>query len=107
MANTYTTNLNLAKPDQGDTYWDDEWHDNMDILDAMFVAETPTGTIDGSNKVFTLSATPVSGTLQLIKFGLYMREGPDYTLSGPQITYVDQQTPKTNEWHHAHFIKGG
>lgn len=35
MANTYTTNLNLAKPAKGDTDWDDEVNGNMDILDKL------------------------------------------------------------------------
>lgn len=34
MANTYTTNLSLAKPALGDLNWDDEINSNFDILDA-------------------------------------------------------------------------
>ncbi|MCK5548634.1 MAG: hypothetical protein KAI64_06440, partial [Thermoplasmata archaeon] len=39
MANSYTTNLNLAKPAKGDVDWDDEINGNMDILDTAFGAE--------------------------------------------------------------------
>lgn len=39
MANQYTTNLNLEKPAKGDADWDDEFNDNMDILDAAVGSE--------------------------------------------------------------------
>lgn len=34
MANTYTANLNLAKPGKGDVDWDDEVNGNSEILDV-------------------------------------------------------------------------
>jgi hypothetical protein len=40
MANTYTTNLLLAKPGYGDTGWDDEINGNFDILDEKTVPYT-------------------------------------------------------------------
>lgn len=35
MANTYTVNFNLPKPDKGDFDWDDEYHEAMDIIDEQ------------------------------------------------------------------------
>jgi hypothetical protein len=57
----------------------------------MYVdAETPSGTIDGVNKVFTLSQTPFpAGSLQLSRNGILQTAGGvDYTLAGATITYT-------------------
>ena len=53
-------------------------------------AETPTGTINGSNAIFTLANSPSPATsLILIKNGAVQTAGGvDYTLSGLTITYV-------------------
>ncbi len=67
MANTYTDNLNLAKPAKGDVDWDDEVNGNSDILDVAVGEEHyPGGSHknsisigDGSN---TLDKTVVAKT---------------------------------------------
>jgi hypothetical protein len=53
--------------------------------------ETPSGTVNGSNKVFVLSETPEAGTLHVFLNGLAQEEGSgaDYVLSGTNITFVD------------------
>lgn len=48
--------------------------------------QVPGGTIDGSNRVFTLSNAPVLLLLDLN--GLLMEPGLDYTLSGSTITFT-------------------
>lgn len=55
------------------------------------VTETPSGLVNGSNKVFTLSSTPENDTLHLYLNGLYQEEGvtKDYVISGTSITFVD------------------
>lgn len=56
---------------------------------GTLTSETPVGTVDGVNKVFTVSNTPVqvfnSGALQTAG-------GVDYTLSGLTITFVSAPT---------------
>ena len=49
-------------------------------------AEVPSGTIDGSNKTFTIAHTPISGSLKLFLNGMLLKENDDYTLSGTTIT---------------------
>jgi hypothetical protein len=68
-------------------------------------AETPAGTIDGSNAVFTLAFTPSpAGSLQLYKNGQQMiAGGADYTLSTNTITYVAGAKPKTGDVHIAFY----
>jgi len=57
-------------------------------------SETPAGTIDGSNKVFTLSNIPISGSLQLFLNGMYMTgSGEDYHLSSLTITFINAPVP--------------
>lgn len=78
--------------------------------DTWTVNETPSGTINGSNTVFTLAGTPSSGKLILFLNGVYQKPTTDYTLSGNTITmvtapasatpglvahYISQSTPGT------------
>jgi len=67
------------------------------IAGAEAVTETPSGLVNGSNKVFTLSNTPESGALSIYLNGLYQEEGSgkDYVISGSDITFVD--APQTED----------
>lgn len=65
------------------------------LLDAIVVSsgflfadgETPAGTMNGSNRVFTLAHTPIPpNMLKLYYNGLLMFQGTDYTISGNTIT---------------------
>jgi hypothetical protein len=68
-------------------------------------AETPSGTIDGSNAAFTLAHSPSpAGSLQLFKNGRVMfPAGVDYTLSGGTITYTSGSKPQTGDVHIAWY----
>lgn len=52
---------------------------------------TPTGAINGSNKVYTLPSTPnPASSLDVRLAGMYMTaDGEDYTLVGDTMTYVN------------------
>jgi uncharacterized surface anchored protein len=51
--------------------------------------ETPTGTINGINTVFTIASTPnPSGSLKVYVNGQRMRITEDYTVSGRTITFL-------------------
>lgn len=51
--------------------------------------ELPSGVIDGNNKIFTLSETPINNTLHLYLNGLlqFNGQGSDYELIGNTITF--------------------
>lgn len=53
--------------------------------------ETPGGTINGTNKVFTLDETPdPARSLQLFLDGVFMTSGgEDYDLSGITVTFIE------------------
>ncbi|MGA9769048.1 MAG: hypothetical protein WBV94_08410 [Blastocatellia bacterium] len=51
--------------------------------------ETPSGAIDGSNKIFTLSTTPRQNALFLFLGGILQTENEDYTISRNIITYTN------------------
>lgn len=51
--------------------------------------ETPSGTINGVNKIFTISNTPIANTLEVYVNGLLQDLTNDYTFSGTTITFVD------------------
>lgn len=51
------------------------------------VLETPSGTVNGSNTVFTLTYAPIStSTLNLFLNGVLLIQGTDYTISSNSIT---------------------
>jgi len=51
--------------------------------------ETPSGTIDGSNKTFTLANSPSpADSLMLFVNGVFQTSGEDYSLSGDTITFT-------------------
>lgn len=57
----------------------------------------PSGTVNGSNTVFTLPSTPISGTEMVFLNGILQNAGSgnDYTISGSTITFA--QAPKTGD----------
>lgn len=68
------------------------------VLPAFSDNETPAGTINGSNRTFTLANTPSpSGSLALFRNGLRMAPGVDYTLSGSTMTFFVASTPQTGD----------
>ena len=60
-------------------------------------AETPTGTVNGTNLVFGLAFSPITGSLMLFRNGLLLRAGSgnDYTLSAATITFEAGEAPAT------------
>lgn len=62
-------------------------------------AETPTGTINGTNAAFTVAHAPVGSSLQLYKNGQQMIAGAsaDYTLSTSTVTFNAGAIPKTGD----------
>lgn len=77
---------------------------NAPITNANFVdAETPTGTINSSNAVFTLAHAPnPASSLELYLNGILQTAGGvDYTLASATITYV--VAPGTGSTHVAWY----
>jgi hypothetical protein len=68
---------------------------NQPVVTDVFVdAETPAGTINGTNAQFTLTQAPLpASSLALYRNGLMMRQGGDYTLSGQTITFIGVPQP--------------
>lgn len=68
------------------------------VMTASFkVRETPSGTINGSNTVFTLATTPISGSESVFLNGILQNAGAgnDYTISGNSITFIT--APKSGD----------
>jgi len=72
-----------------------KWNDDQDKFEwipngGITVNEAPSGSINGVNKTFTLSQTPIEGTEQVYLNGLLQEPGSsnDYTISGSVITFV-------------------
>ncbi|MBI3665017.1 MAG: hypothetical protein HY236_02135 [Acidobacteria bacterium] len=59
---------------------------------------TPSGTIDGTNTVFTLSPGPSpAASLVLTRNGVVQKTGIDYTLAGGTITFTAAATPQAGD----------
>ncbi|MFB3828969.1 MAG: hypothetical protein ACE15B_19540 [Bryobacteraceae bacterium] len=57
-------------------------------------AETPAGTIDGINVVFTLAHAPYPpASLILVRNGVVMKQGLDYAVAGTTVVFVAGQVP--------------
>ena len=67
------------------------------VSGAEAITETPSGLVNGANKVFTVSSTPEAGSLHVYLNGLYQEAGAskDYVISGSDITFVD--APETDD----------
>lgn len=65
------------------------WVQANALLGTPVENETPTGTIDGSNKTFTLANTPKSGSVKLYRSGQRLKLNSDFTLSTATITMTN------------------
>jgi hypothetical protein len=65
--------------------------------------ETPTGTINGTNAVFTLANTPVTGSVEVYVDTLRFVQGVHYNVSGTTITFVTNFQPQTGETLRANY----
>jgi len=84
-----------------------EWADvDEDAVkeDDLIFHEIPSGSINSINTSFTLSSTPVTGTVQVFLNGLLQAPGTgmDYTVSGNAIEFA--KAPRTNSDLYAHYV---
>lgn len=77
---------------------------SIQITDYV-VGESPSGTLDGSNKTFTLSEAPRNGTITLTLNGVTQKIGSsnDYTVSGLEITMAE--APESDDVILVNYIK--
>lgn len=91
----YTLSSNQADfvdaPDASD--WELAWY-TTSATSGYSYNETPSGTINGTNTVFTLAAS-ASGVMVVVN-GVLQAEGVDYTRSGGTITFLI--APASGDW---------
>jgi hypothetical protein len=71
--------------------------------------ESPAGTLDGSNRTFSILYSPQPTTsLQVFKNGMFQRPGAvnDYTLSGVSITFTSPSTPTSLDVLQVFYTRG-
>lgn len=70
--------------------------------------ETPTGTANGVNTVFTLAQVPAPATsLHLYRNGILQKAGVDYQVNGNTVTFLSVATPQTGDLLSASYRTGG
>ncbi len=76
---------------------------------ATFVdAESPAGTMDGTNVTFTLANAPSPGvSLSLFRNGIYQKAGVDFALNGNTIQFALKSTPQAGDSLMASYRTGG
>ena len=71
-------------------------------------AETPAGSVNNANALFTLANTPSpSSSLNLYRNGLLMNPSGDYTVSGNSITFQGASIPQSGDTLLASYRLGG
>lgn len=70
---------------------------------TQFFDEIPTGTVNGTNAIFTLSVTP--SELQLFLDGQLQEDSFDYNLSGQTITFVPAAVPPSGSRLRAFIVR--
>ena len=65
---------------------------------ASFIdAESPAGTVDGTNTAFNLAQLPTSGSLSVYRNGLLQSVGVDYTVTGSAVTFLPASVPRVGD----------
>jgi hypothetical protein len=60
--------------------------------------ETPAGTINGANTSYTLAHTPnPAASLILVRNGLVLKQGSDYSLSGNTVVFTSATLPQSGD----------
>ena len=74
------------------------------LLSHLAYSDPFSGVVDGVNTVFTLSKTPLAGTVQVFLRGLKQRKGEayDYVIDGSTITF--NNAPKAGDWLDVDYI---
>jgi hypothetical protein len=71
---------------------------NVSSTAAFVDADTPAGTVNGTNTTFSLASTPApAASLTLFRNGLALSQGVDYTLSGSVVTFATGNVPQTGD----------
>lgn len=71
-------------------------------------AETPSGTINGTDAVFNLTGAPApAASLTLYRNGLVQTRGMDFTLAGAAITFASNNLPQPGDVLQAYYRTAG
>jgi hypothetical protein len=68
-------------------------------ISVRFVKETPNGSINGTNRIFTLSNTPTAGSDLVFVNGVLqdVGSGNDYQISGSTVTFESGNAPQSGD----------
>lgn len=76
---------------------------NASFVDGVALS----GTLNGSNAVFTVSQVPIAGSLAVYRNGLLQTAGVDYTLSASTLTFMPNSVPSSTDTLSAYYRVAG
>lgn len=59
--------------------------------------ETPTGALNGTNRVYLLGGVPTSGSLHLFRNGILLKAGVDYGIVGAVVVFASGYAPASDD----------
>lgn len=98
LSGTTITYAGTATPQSGDVIQAYYRVTGMGATAVLTDAETPAGTMNGTNVTFTLAATPSPNlSLRLYRNGILLRNGTDYTVISATITLTQTLAPTSRD----------
>ena len=77
------------------------------FLPVFVDMETPYGTVNGNNTIFTLSQAPnPASSLHLFRNGILQKPSLDYVVNGNAVTFLNVSTPQTGDQLSASYRAG-
>jgi prefoldin subunit 5 len=98
LSGTNITFLGGAIPQAGDSLQAFYRTAGTGQIPSFVDSEVPVGSINGSNRVFTIATAPNPvSSLKLYRNGVLLKQNSDYTLNGTSITFVTAATPQSGD----------
>jgi hypothetical protein len=91
-----TDDPDVTKATKNPILYNADYGSNPAYIYALIEKEIPTGTINGTNKIFNLANTPIEGSVSVYLNGVLQEEGgsrANYTINEGVITFIEAPLP--------------
>lgn len=95
--------LTLASDPTSDMHAVTKQYVDSKLAPVFVTNETPSGTINGTNRVFSLANTPIANSVELTQNGLMLLPTTHFTVSGSTLTYTLGFQPASGDVHRVSY----